>query len=81
MKEDNGCLETLVLFLQEHHDNPGKIHRDAELADGLGLSSIEVMEILEKVEDHFDISVPLNDLIQVRTVADLAVQIDKQLQG
>ena len=48
---------------------------DLDLVNDLGLDSIKVMEILETLEDSFDISIPINILPAVRTVNDLAVEI------
>ena len=38
------------------------IDASSDLIGDLGLSSIEVMEIIEQVEEEFDISFPLNAL-------------------
>lgn len=42
------------------------------LTSDLGLSSLEVMELVEQIEDHYDISIPLNILPDVSTIGDLA---------
>jgi acyl carrier protein len=33
------------------------------------------MEFIEKIEDHFDISIPLNILPDVNTIGDLATKV------
>ena len=43
-----------------------------ELVADIGLSSLEVMEFVEKIEDQFDISIPLNILPDVYTLGDFA---------
>ena len=48
---------------------------DLDLVNDLGLDSIKVMEVMETLEDSFDISIPINILPGVRTVKDLAVEI------
>lgn len=48
------------------------LSEDTELVGDIGLSSLEVMEFVEKIEDHFDISIPLNILPDVNTLGDLA---------
>jgi len=50
---------------------------DLDLVNDLGLDSVKVMEILESLEDSFDISVPINILPGVRTVNELAAEIQK----
>ncbi len=46
-----------------------------DLVADIGLSSLEVMELIEKIEDHFDISIPLNILPDVNTVGELAKMV------
>jgi len=48
---------------------------DMDLVNDLGLDSVKVMEILEILEDSFDISIPINILPGISTVDDLAVEI------
>jgi acyl carrier protein len=48
-----------------------------DLIDDLGLDSLKVMEILETLEDTFDISIPINILPGIRTVEDLVTEIQK----
>ena len=43
----------------------------------LELDSVMVMELMMELEDHFDISIPLNSLPDVNTVSDLAIEISK----
>ncbi len=50
---------------------------DSDLVDDVGLSSIEIMEVIEQLEDEFDISFPLNDLAEIRTITDLAAEVER----
>lgn len=50
---------------------------DSDLVDDVGLSSIEIMELVEHLEDEFDVSFPLNDLAEIRTINDLAAEVDR----
>ena len=43
----------------------------------LGFDSLKVMKLLEKVEDHYDISIPLNVLPDIQTIKDFAEQLEK----
>jgi acyl carrier protein len=56
-------------------ENGPPVTSDLDLVNDLGLDSIKVMEILETLEDSFDISIPINILPGVRTVKDLAYEI------
>ncbi|MET0254320.1 MAG: acyl carrier protein [Luteibacter sp.] len=53
------------------------IGADTQLTGELELDSLKVMDLVLAVEDEFDISIPINALADVKTVGDLAVQIQK----
>ena len=48
---------------------------DTQLVAELGLSSLQVMELIEQIEDHFDISVPLNLLPDMNTAQEMAQRL------
>ena len=52
------------------------ITEDTDLLADLELDSLQVMNLLLHVEDRFDISIPVSILPDVRTVKDLALQIE-----
>jgi acyl carrier protein len=52
------------------------IGEDTDLLADLNLDSLQVMNLLLHVEDRFDISIPVNILPDVKTVKDLALQIE-----
>lgn len=79
---DNGSgYQTYLVFLcellQKHNRQQVTISESTGLVTDLGLSSLEVMELIEQTEDHFDISIPLNILPDVNTVSDLAHKIQQ----
>lgn len=49
----------------------------SDLINDFGLESLQVMAMIETLEDNFDISIPINILPGISTVADLAVEIQK----
>jgi acyl carrier protein len=60
--------EALEAFLQ-----PGQVlSEDSALVADLGLSSLQVMELVADIEDKLDITIPLNVLPDVRNVRELA---------
>ena len=61
----------LTPFVPEHQE----LKVDTDLVADLGLDSMRVMDILAEVEDHFDISIPLNVLPDIRTIGDFASQL------
>jgi acyl carrier protein len=53
------------------------LSESTHLVADVGLSSLEVMEFIEKIEDHFDISIPLNILPDVNTIGELAKKVQE----
>jgi len=50
---------------------------ELDLINDLNLDSLKVMEVLEKLEDTYDVSIPINILPGIRTVEDLVKEIQK----
>ncbi|HHO9771370.1 TPA: acyl carrier protein [Escherichia coli] len=48
-----------------------EIKPDSDLVNDLGLESIKVMDLLMMLEDRFDISIPINILLDVKTPVQL----------
>jgi acyl carrier protein len=51
------------------------VQEDTDLVADLEFDSLKVMNLIEQVEDRFDVSVPLNILPDIRCVRDFAVQL------
>jgi acyl carrier protein len=71
------CLGFLCDLLETHNRKSVSIDENTGLVTDMGLSSLEVMELIEQTEDHFDISIPLNILPDVNTVGDLAQKVQQ----
>ncbi|MDF1587591.1 MAG: acyl carrier protein [Gammaproteobacteria bacterium] len=56
------------------------IDENTELTGDLKLDSLQMMELLLIIEDHFDISVPVNVLSDVKTIKDFALQIENLIR-
>ena len=48
---------------------------ESELMADLGFDSLQVLELVAELEDHFDIAVPLNGLTHIRTVSEIAAEV------
>ena len=44
----------------------------------LGFDSLQVLELVGELEDHFNIAVPLNGLTHIRTVAQIAAEAGRE---
>ncbi len=75
MTDYHEYLDFLYTALQSQNKKNLVLSEDTALVADIGLSSLEVMEFIEKIEDHFDISIPLNILPDVNTIGDLASKV------
>lgn len=68
-------LDFLYSALEMQNKKQVALTESTDLVADIGLSSLEVMEFIEKIEDHFDISIPLNILPDVNTIGELAKKV------
>ncbi len=54
---------------------------ETALVSELGLTSLQIMDLLMEIEDRFDVTVALNRLPEVRTIGDLAAMLEKLVNG
>jgi acyl carrier protein len=50
---------------------------ESELLADLGFDSLQVLELVGELEDHFNIAVPLNALTHIRTVSQIAAEVGR----
>ena len=65
----------LIELIEPMLDKPTSLAPETDLVQEVGLPSLKVMELIVQVEDTYDISYPLNQLQDVRTVKDLASSV------
>ena len=76
MPDHNSYVRFICNLLENQRKGPPKaLGADTDLIADIGLSSLQVMELIERLEDHFDISIPLNILPDITTIGDLATQL------
>ena len=46
-----------------------------ELMADLGFDSLQILEFVGELEDHFDVAVPLNALTHIRTVGEIIAEV------
>jgi acyl carrier protein len=77
---DRQEIESKVCQYLEQVAGPGfKISLDTNIAEELSLDSVKVLDLVMELEDEFDISVPLNLMVDVQSVSDLVTLIEKVL--
>ncbi len=77
MTEYQDYLDFMYSLLEGHIKGDLVLSETTELVADVGFSSLEVMEFVEKIEDQFDISVPLNILPDVYTLGDFARKLQE----
>lgn len=68
-------VEEIVKSIKEIVSTDVDIDETTDLISDLEFDSLKVMNLMEDIEDRYDISVPLNILADIRTVKDLAMQL------
>jgi len=71
--------QTLLDMLGKHISDGRSLAVDTDFVSGLGLESIQVMEFVMEVEEHFDIAIDLDTLSNVRSVDGLAAVVAKAM--
>ena len=77
MPDYNEFITRIYRILQPFLKPGQRLNEDSELVAELGLTSLQVMMMIEQIEDDFDITVPLNILPDIRTIRELALQLEK----
>lgn len=68
-------LEKVLLCLRELLPYAKEVGADSDLVDDLGIESIKMMDLLMTLEDEYDLSIPINILMDVRTPRELATSL------
>ena len=70
-------LEKIISIISEYHDIPADtIHADSHLVNDLGFTSYDVVSLVGKFEDEFDIEVPDRKIKLMKTVDDIVKFIE-----
>ncbi|MFV0302579.1 MAG: acyl carrier protein [Paracoccus sp. (in: a-proteobacteria)] len=70
---ENGDIERVIAReLNVVANGRAVVTPDTNIARDLGLDSMAVMDLTMALEDHFDISIPLDQIAQTETVNQLA---------
>ena len=77
MKKREDYAARLKQLVNQLAEEGTTVEVDSDLVDDVGLSSIEIMELIEQLEDAYDISFPLNDLAEIRTINDMVKELER----
>lgn len=70
----------IAAIFEQVLEKPVTITDDTDIVEDLGLDSLGVMNFVMGIEDHYDISIPLDRVAEIRTVADLMTAVN-ELRG
>ena len=73
--------DRLITLVNQVLEKETPLTGDSDLIDDVGMSSVQIMELIENVEDEFDIAFPLNDLANVRTLDDLVSELTRHVDA
>lgn len=76
MRSDTEILDKVIAELRKVAAPGTEIQPQSSIMGDLGLDSLTVMNFVMSLEDAFDISLPMDRIAQVETVADLAKALE-----
>ena len=80
MASESAVATRIRAALAEHlKRDVSKIQLQSDLRKDLGLDSLAMIELLFKIEEHFDLEIPNEDLSRVTTVADVTAYVEEKL--
>jgi acyl carrier protein len=68
-------------IFEEVLGRPVSIDDDTDIVEDLGMDSLGVMNFVMAIEDHYDLSIPLDRIAQIQTVADLVRAVQELRNG
>ena len=69
-------MEQIQSHLRTRAGADVNIGPNTNITRDLGLDSLAIMDFIFDLEDHFDISIPMERIAEVQTIADLAKVIE-----
>ena len=64
------------IFVEQLDANENDITMDSVITDDLGADSLDLVDLLMSVEDEFDVEVPDDHVLKIKTVGDLVRYIE-----
>jgi acyl carrier protein len=77
MQDYDTLLKQICELLDALVEENIELQEESNFVADLGFDSLKVMKFLEKVEDRYDISIPLNILPDIQTIKDFVLELQK----
>jgi acyl carrier protein len=70
-------FEKVKMILSEQFEvSEEEIQMDTRIAEDLGADSLDVVDLLMSIEDEFEIEIPDDEIMNIRTVGELVSYIE-----
>jgi len=80
MQSKEEILDQLFELIHPYSEQPIVLSEQTRIMDDVGLDSMKVMELVMQIEDHFDVSIPLNILPDMNTIGEFAKHLEALLR-
>ena len=81
MQDYEAVLKQIYELLNPLVEEGIDIQEESDFVTDLGFDSLKVMKLLEKVEDRYDISIPLNILPDIHTIRDFVMRLQRLISS
>lgn len=73
-------VDALCAELKKLDPHGGPLSEATDITTDLNIDSVAVMDLLFALEERYDVSIPLNELDEVRTIGQLAQIVAQRVQ-
>lgn len=80
MTKTETVIDVIIEMIDAMPQTTGQATPETNIALDIGLDSLAMLDFVMRLEDRFDVSIPMDRLTEVQTVADLATTIS-DIQG
>jgi acyl carrier protein len=79
--DDTSILQMIIDELQKVNDENIPLSEATDITTDLHVDSLAIMELIFVLEEHFDVSIPLNELGDVRTIGQIVQIVESKRMG
>ncbi|MDB5481902.1 MAG: acyl carrier protein [Caulobacteraceae bacterium] len=78
---ERSMRDDIAAIFEQVLGRPVAISDDTDIVEDLGMDSLGVMNFVMAIEDFYDLSIPLDRVAQIQTVADLIRAVEELKSG